>query len=489
VTSRTSDLGSSLAVGVIAQLLWMGCCLWSYTVVARNFDYEGFLMAPAIEPMRLAVVIVAVLALSLVLPHRLANPADYVLTALFDISFVPFCSYWALSGQPWWEELLVIAYWSLFLLASRIPMRFRAPRVRGSQNAFFLTADGLVLLGGILIIAGGHLTLKLPLGDVYAVRYLWASEGSGMSMYLFPWLANALLPLLLAHAWKSRRFVELSALALVAYMLYTSTGMKAYLIMPVLLAGVLLIAKWRPSGAFLPAGLTVFAGLMVGLDRITGTLVWTSLGLRRALFLPVRLTTVYLDFFSHNPQTHMSDSLLFRGWMTYPYSTSVAHVIGAYLGQPDMGANNGLVADGFANFGTLGVLAWALLLGLLLQLLVAATESPEQRLEAWAAVTMWPVVLVSSALTTSLLTQGLALGLVGVWALRPFVQQRGALPGTSPGSLLTKLRGEAGTKQRSRGPATPPKSARARELPSRNWWPAEDTGARVESMRGENHER
>lgn len=419
VTRRTPSFGNSLLLAISAQLLWLTCCLWSYRVVARNFGYEGFVIVTSVETARLVVVVLALIALSIMLPRRLANPADYVLVALFDISFVPFCCYWALSNQPWWEELLVIGYWSLLLLASRLPVRLHALRVKGAESAFFLVADGLVLLGGVLIIAGGHLTLRLPLGDVYVVRSLWGSEGSGMSMYLFPWLANALLPMLLVHAWKGRRFVELLVLGFVAYMLYTSTGMKAYLIMPVLVVVVLLIATWQPSGSFMPAGLAVFAGATVLLDRVTGTLVWTSLGLRRAVFLPAQLTTVYMDFFSHHPMTHLSDSLLFRGWMTYPYSTSVAHVIGAYLGQPGMGANNGLAADGFANFGVWGVLVWGILGGLLLKLLRATTDSPEHRPEAWAAATMWPVVLLSSALTTSLLTQGLALGLLGAWMLRP----------------------------------------------------------------------
>jgi hypothetical protein len=99
-----------------------------------------------------------------------------------------------------------------------------------------------------------------------------------------------------------------------------------------------------------------------------------------------------------------------------------------------MNANNGLISDGFANFGIVGVLVWAVLLGLLLKLLHAATERRENRPEAWAVAAMWPVILISSALTTSLLTQGLALGLLAAWSLRPnrrsqpFYQTSGQVP-------------------------------------------------------------
>lgn len=418
-TQLRSGSGRVLLLGLTAQLLWLLCCLWSYTVISRTFGYEGFVIVAPVGAMRLLVIVLALIGLSFVLPRRLTSPADYVVVAVFDISFVPFCVYWALSNQAWWQWVMVMAYWSIILLVDRVPLRPTAQYVKGAENTLFLVAIGLVVLGGLLIVAGGHLTLRLALDDVYAVRTVWATEGSGMSMYLFPWLANVLLPLLLGHAWKNRRLGELLILGFTAYMLFTSTGMKAYLFMPPLVAGVLLIAAWQPFSPVMPIGLGVFAGAMILLDNITKTVIWSSLGLRRVFFVPAQLTSVYLKFFATNPVVRMSDSLLLRGWLIYPYPVSVPHLIGAVLGQPDMNANNGLISDGVANFGIVGALVWALLLGLLLKLLRAVTERRENRPEAWAVAAMWPVILLSSALTTSLLTHGLALGLLAAWSLQP----------------------------------------------------------------------
>ena len=431
---RAAGTQSALFQGVLLQCAWLACCLWAYAAVVRAFGYEGFAVVTPVDVSRLIAVFVSLIGLSLMLPPRLANPADYVVIALFDISFVPFSAYWVLSNQPWWQGLLVAAYWGLVLLISRVPVRVQRRYLRGGQSTAFLVARCLVILGAILILAGGHLTLRLPFSDVYTARYAWGSEGSGMSMYLFPWLANALLPVLMAHAWKNRRPLELLALVFTAYMLFTSTGMKAYLVMPALMMGVLVLARWRPSGSFVPFCLGVFASVMILLDRVTHGVFWTSLGLRRAIFVPARLTSVYMEFFAGNPTIHLSDSLLLRGLLRYPYVRSVAHTIGAYLGQPSMGANNGLAADGFANFGIMGVLVWAILLGLLLKLLRMATASIEDQPESWAAATMWPVILLSSALTTSLLTHGLALGLLFAFALKPAAGRRA--PGRRNGVMV-----------------------------------------------------
>ena len=298
-------------------------------------------------------------------------------------------------------------------------MRIRLRYVNGAQNSAFLVRVGLVLAGMILIVAGGHLTLRLPLADVYAVRTVWATEGSWITMYLFPWLGYVLLPFLCAHAWKNRKWVELVLLGFATYMLFTSTGMKGFLFMPVLVVAVLVIAEWRPPGSFVPLALGVFAIAMVLLDNITGSVAWSSLGLRRVLFVPAHLTSVYLEFFSVNPVVHLSESILLRGWLTYPYPVSVPRMIGAFLGQPAMNSNNGLISDGFSNFGVVGALVWAVLIGIVILLLRAATRQREDRPEAWAVVAIWPDILLSGALTTALLTNGLVLGLLVAWALLP----------------------------------------------------------------------
>lgn len=406
-------------LGLAAQLLWLFCCLGAYSVVSRSFQYQGFVIVAPVDVAKLLCVVLALVGLSLLLPYRLANPADYVVVGLFEIAFVPFCTYWLLSNQPWWQWLLTIIYWGVVLLVNRVRVHFPTFYVKGAQNMMFLVARGLVLIGAILIVAGGHLTLRLPLSDVYGVRAIWASEGSWISTYLFPWLAHVLLPVLLVYAWKNRRFGELLLLGFTAYMLFTSTGMKSYLFMPVVTVVVFVIAEWRPLGSIVPIGLGFYTGAMLLLDNITGTIGWSSLGLRRVFFVPAHLTSVYLDFFAAHPVMRLSESVLLRGWLTSPYPTSLEHVIGTVLGEPAMNANNGLVADGFANFGVLGALIWAVLLGVLLLCLRVVTEHHENRPEAWAVAAMWPDILVSCAFATSLLTQGLALGLLVAWSLPP----------------------------------------------------------------------
>lgn len=414
-----SSWGSALGWQPATQLLWLVCCLVVYVLaVAPLFAYSGLIMAPQSDATKLVFAAVALTAFSFLLPRRLASPADYVIVMLFDVSLVPFYAYWFLSNQPWWQGCLVTAYWCVVLLVDRFPFHPRLRHVKGAQGAAFLVAWGLVVTGGVLILSTGHVTLGLSLADVYTVRAVWAAEASGISGYVVPWLAYAILPALLAHAWQKRRFGELLVLICAAYMLFAATGAKTFLFMPIVVVGVMLIAAWHPAGSLVPIALGGLVAVMVFMGSVSGSPFWVSLGIRRLLFVPARLTSVYLDFFSKNPVVRLSGSVL-RGWIRFPYPMNVPRMIGEALGQPGTNANNGLAADGFANFGIVGVLVWAVALGVLIRLLRAATERRENRPEAWAVTAMWPVILLSSALTTSLLTHGLALGLLAAWSLRP----------------------------------------------------------------------
>ena len=409
--------GQALVWGPLAQLLWLACCLGAYVPVMREFAYSGFVVVTRPDVTQLVFAAVALLGLSFLLPRRLTSPADYVVVGLFSISVAPFYAYWFLAGQPWWQGFLVTGYWCTVLLIDRFPFRSGIVRLKGTEQALFVVARGLVALGCVLILSEGQLTLKLSLADVYTARAAWASQIPHVSGYVFSWLAYAVLPILFAHAWRNRRFSEFVVLGFFAYMLFTSTGQKSFLFMPMLVMAVVFLGAWHPGTSIVPMGLGVFVIAMVVLGSVTGSIMWVSLGIRRTLFVPAHLTSAYLKFFNVNPVIRLSDSILGRGWSVYPYPVPVPNMVGAAIGDPGVYANDGLLADGFANFGLVGCFVWAVLLGILIKFLRVATERREHLPEAWAVVASWPVVLLGSGLTTSLLTHGLALGLVMVWAL------------------------------------------------------------------------
>jgi hypothetical protein len=144
-------------------------------------------------------------------------------------------------------------------------------------------------------------------------------------------------------------------------------------------------------------------------DELQGGLLWTSLFARRFVITPGLLTSVYVDFFDENPSAMFGRSFL-RWWVDSPYERSIALEVGQYL-QPGgtVAANANLFADGFANFGHVGMVGTGLVLLAFLRFVDWAARGLP--LTVAAMVMLMPsITLTNTSLTTAMLSHGLALG-------------------------------------------------------------------------------
>jgi hypothetical protein len=157
------------------------------------------------------------------------------------------------------------------------------------------------------------------------------------------------------------------------------------------------------TGSFVLA--VVFDNIIVG-----------SFILRRAVFVPAYLHYVYLDFFSDNQFIYWSNNAL-STFIDYPYHESSAKVIGAYLGKPDMAANNGFIASGYMHAGIFGIAFYTLTLFTIMFLLDYFRKNLPVNVIAAFSVAPITSVMTSSDLITSLLTHGLLMMLFIVYLL------------------------------------------------------------------------
>jgi hypothetical protein len=142
--------------------------------------------------------------------------------------------------------------------------------------------------------------------------------------------------------------------------------------------------------------------------------------------VPGQLTSYYFDYFSSHPWAMLGDGTL-KGLVPYPYDLPVPNLIAReYFGDPNIVANANIWADGYANFGYLGMLIATLILALTMMLLDAASKGLSLRLVALILV-MPAVSLANSAMLTSILTQGLGLTLLLLY-LHPRDAPRPAMP-------------------------------------------------------------
>ena len=81
-----------------------------------------------------------------------------------------------------------------------------------------------------------------------------------------------------------------------------------------------------------------------------------------------------------------------------------------------MGANNGIYADAFMNFGFIGLIFWAILLIIILKLIDSITKNKDIRMTV-SAIALPVIFLTNSAFLTCLLTHGLLVSLIVLYLL------------------------------------------------------------------------
>ncbi|WP_299430992.1 hypothetical protein [uncultured Maribacter sp.] len=125
------------------------------------------------------------------------------------------------------------------------------------------------------------------------------------------------------------------------------------------------------------------------------------MSIRRTVFLPSLLDILYFNFFEEN---HLYWSETFNGvFFNYPYKHPHAFIIGEkYFGTIIWNANNGVISDGFMNFGMLGVFINSILIALYFSFLNQLNISSK----FFGIFFLLFFVIISSSLTTVMLTHG-----------------------------------------------------------------------------------
>jgi len=177
----------------------------------------------------------------------------------------------------------------------------------------------------------------------------------------------------------------------------------------------LLWARPRPSAAWL-AWVTATLVITVSVfDRLNGSIIATSIFVRRVLEVPAVVTSRYFEFFSDNPTYYLAHSFL-RTWVRPPSPLPPPELIGSLYFRGSW-VNGGLWADAFANFGFAGMLLFAAILGGVLWLLDVVADRTDLAITGSVAGILG-VIMTNTALFTTLVSHGLGLTIVA-FALLP----------------------------------------------------------------------
>jgi hypothetical protein len=443
--------GPARAATIAGALAYAAALDWAYTShFAPLYAYSGMIDAGPSSTARLVVAGLVALPAAW-LPISARRPSTIMLWSLYLTGYVPTSVVpLFLKGDLSTVLPLNIALVSAMAILTLI-LRLPAPRIPSPHLSLTAFTRLLVVLGLLcMLYIAVTFGIRPPpsLADVYTTRAEFAATQAGAAAggYIVPWAANAINPLLMALG-IARRRPQLVVLGLLGQLLiFADTGYKS-VFFSIVLVPLVYFALSRASRSF---GLVAILGTPAVLvfAVVASSLPALSLGLtlaRRVFAVPGHLGWYYYEYFSGHPQYHLSQSFL--SWLSdNPYNMDPPLVIGSVYFRSGVDANANMWADGFANFGFAGIIAFTIVCGLVLLVVDGLGHGRDVRVTG-PLLAIAGLALGSTGLFTTLLTQGLGLGCVLLALMPPASREEapaaGALPerAARPGSLYAPPEG------------------------------------------------
>lgn len=340
--------------------------------------------------------------------YKMDNLSSNIIVLLFLVSYVPMTSMMAFVPTKPNFLLLYSIYWGALLLLYLFIPKFSVANVRESieinQQLWIIIVLCII---AVVFVSGYYFGFRitLDLDNVYELREEVAkSRIPAIFNYILPAAGN-FLPIVLVYFIDRRNTSMIVILGIVLLLNFSIGGHKAifYKLILAFIGYIFLKRTLVTKYVWFLSFLVLIA--LIEYKYVESYFV-LGFGVRRLLYVPALLNYQYFDFFSSNELDYYRQSFMRYLGLSSPYNESISLVIGNFMGNPGMGANNGLFSDAYANLGVTGVILHPLIIVVLFKSLDKYSYGIDNKY-LFLIVVACATVINSSFLPTGLLTHGI----------------------------------------------------------------------------------
>lgn len=331
-----------------------------------------------------------------VMPAIFRKPSDLFVSLAIVFTVVPTAMMYAYGDLGSETAFVTYAGLGAIFLARLVPIAVPAwPPIDGKIPIYLLTGFSLIGVGTTAYKMGfEHFSLDLI--DVYGRRAIGHGILTGISQYIvfFALKCNLLATII---SFICRRWVALGVNLIAAILFFGFMGNKGPFF------GILffIILTYIARSKFVILAIILLVAVIYVIFSILFLepeyLALAALFGQRMLILPVFINDWYLTVFQ-DIKLYWSDSKLSLGLLDYPLfldpSTTVAY---NWIGKTTTHANTGFVGSGYMNAGLVGILVYAVMIGLCCRVIDEFARRRDT--EIFAAIICLPGFL--TAITTS----------------------------------------------------------------------------------------
>ena len=396
-------------LGIISYRLFLD--LNYKNIISPLFEYDGYINVSTLSSYFYSWVILLVFIPFIIRLYQFQDAFfSNVIVLLFLMAYVPCTSLIAFMPVDGMFVSLIISYWVLFMLSVALfkNKQLHHLSIKNGHYVFYLIM--ILLMLSIIYVSGVYADFRISfdLINEYELRadsMNW--DLPGIMNYLIP-AAGTILPMYLVYFFQMRNKFMVLVLSVIILLNFSLGGHKTVLFL-------LLLCFW---GYFFFTSksvykyswfLTIITCISYIEYKVFSSFLGATLIVRRVLYVPAFLNYQYYDFFSVREKDMWRTGILGKLGFESPYGvTKISHLIGKQMGYPEMGANNGLFSDAYANFGIWGILLFPFLLVMFVKIMDSFTRDIDVKL------LILPIIatvlgFMSSFFTTLLLTHGLLL--------------------------------------------------------------------------------
>jgi len=385
--------------------------------IAPQYGYAGFVDELNLDKFIIAIVLVIAIAALMKDGNR---PSGLFLNIAFALVVVPSLVIFAGMDLPFQFPAITVSGLLIMMVSAKLirAKTFKMPAL--SENFLLLILLVVVSLGvGGVVALGGLRYWNLDISKVYEFRLDASRNLPSIFDYILPTIGKVIIPFGMILALNARRWLVMFIFASMSSVLFGLTANKGPIFYPVLVCFFFFAARSPNIARIFVVSLCTLL-LISALDLL---IVWhydtewsgwfTSLLIRRALFVPSLLNWEYIDYFSSADKYFWANSKVSFGLVSSPHQLSIAKLIGQeYFGGAETSANTGWIGSGYANAGLVGVALYSVLAGALLALLDAYSNKVGVRIVIAGFIVPFIALATSTDLTTVFLTHGMVVGLL-----------------------------------------------------------------------------
>lgn len=404
---------------IFGSIIYFFLLQYTYVyIITPQHEYYGFVNN---SPSIFWIIVAFILAVlpSIWLPIKCDRPSKLVYLFLYIVNYVPLIlvPYYTLNMD---EKMIFAFSFTLFLSFSALGFHYKVKLLKikslhVNKTVFWIFIFLMSAFFYFLIIRFYGFNINIiSLLDVYDVRGDFreiSSQSSPIARYAILWQANVINVFFIIYGLITKRASLISLGVIGQLFIFSITGWKSVFFSILLIIAVLYLVKLLKNfGVRFITSVTSFMLISILVYYFFNSDFLVSVFIRRMILLPGLISGYFYEFFSINPKAYLGHSI-FSSFINYPYSSTPPIVVGEhYWGQSIItaNANANIWADGYANFGYIGMVLFSILLGFILWIY----DSISSKINFKIAVLMLCIPafsLSNSALLTTILTHGIGL--------------------------------------------------------------------------------